>query len=63
MQVQLRSGENVVVPLKTVGGIDGVFGVWRNGRIVHFAAGDDGHWWEIGAYDIYWLPGDNPGAD
>ena len=45
-----------------VGGEDGVFATWRTkresglGDLIHLAAGDDGHWWEIGTYDEYWLP-------
>jgi len=28
----------------------------NNKRIeIHLAAGDDGYWWEIGCYDIFWI--------
>lgn len=48
--------QDLQVSAKLVGGEDGVFAVWMEGEIVHMAAGDDGHWWEIGAYHKYWIP-------
>lgn len=59
MQVmrQHNKGYTSVTSYHLVGGDEGVFMVWREGKIVHLAAGDDGHWWEIGSYHEYWIPG------
>lgn len=44
-----------------VGGTDGVFAIWTSERpdspndLIHIAAGDDGHWWELTTFDVFWL--------
>lgn len=57
MLVQLRDSDDTkeVTSYHTVGGDEGVFMTWKEGKIVHLAAGDDGHWWEIGAYHEHWI--------
>lgn len=37
-----------------VAGKKGVFAVWVDGDIMHFATGDDGYWVEVASYHKRW---------
>ena len=40
-----------------VGGDEGVFAVFRKGKKIFLASGDDGHWWVIATFSDYWAAG------